>query len=78
MVELILETGRTHQIRVHLSHSGHPVVGDHLYGGENPLLIERQALHAFYLGFNHPVTGERLEFNAPIPEDISKLIEKIS
>jgi len=78
MVELILETGRTHQIRVHLSHSGHPVVGDHLYGGENPLLIERQALHAFYLGFYHPVTGERMEFSAPIPEDILKLIEKIS
>ncbi len=78
MVELDLKTGRTHQIRVHLSHYGHPVIGDHLYGGENPLLIERQALHAFYLSFYHPVTGEFMEFTAPVPQDITDLINKIT
>ncbi|SCJ82912.1 Ribosomal large subunit pseudouridine synthase D [uncultured Eubacterium sp.] len=77
MVELLLETGRTHQIRVHMSHIGHPLVGDYLYGGENPWLIERQALHAFKLSFNHPLTGERLEIEAPLPADIQEVIKKI-
>lgn len=77
MVELLLETGRTHQIRVHMSHIGHPLVGDYLYGGENPWLIERQALHAFKLSFNHPLTGDRLEIEAPLPADIQEVIEKI-
>ena len=78
LIELLLETGRTHQIRVHMSHIGHPVIGDNLYGGENVLLIERQALHARYLSFNHPVTGKPMEVEAPLPEDIEKLIKKIS
>ena len=77
MVELLLETGRTHQIRVHMSHIGHPLVGDYLYGGDNPWLIERQALHAYRLSFNHPVTGQRLHIEAPLPDDIKKVIEKI-
>lgn len=78
MVELLLETGRTHQIRVHMSHLGHPVVGDHLYGGEAPWLIERQALHARYLSFYHPITGNFMEVEAPLPDDILKLICKIT
>lgn len=76
-VELLLETGRTHQIRVHMSHIGYPVVGDHLYGGENPWLIERQALHARFLSFYHPMTGEFMEVEAPLPDDMVKVIEKI-
>lgn len=78
MVELLLETGRTHQIRVHMSHIGHPLVGDFLYGGENPTLIDRQALHSYKLAINHPVTGERLVLEAPLPDDFIKVIEKIS
>lgn len=60
LVELKLETGRTHQIRVHMSHIGHPLIGDHLYGGYNPALLDRQALHAYKLCFRHPVSGEPL------------------
>ncbi len=77
LVELLLETGRTHQIRVHMAEIGHPVVGDILYGEDSPLLIERQALHAKYLRFQHPVTGEILEPEAPLPKDMLDLIEKI-
>jgi 23S rRNA pseudouridine1911/1915/1917 synthase len=77
MVELRLETGRTHQIRVHMSHIGHPVVGDYLYGGDNPWLIERQALHAYKLRFHHPGTGEITEVTAPLPDDIKKVIETV-
>lgn len=77
LVELLLETGRTHQIRVHMSHIGHPVVGDVLYGEAEVWLIERQALHAKYLSFTHPVSGEAMEVAAPLPQDILKLIEKI-
>ncbi|MDD4377303.1 MAG: RluA family pseudouridine synthase [Eubacteriales bacterium] len=78
LVELLLETGRTHQIRVHMSHIGHPVVGDHLYGGENPWLIERQALHAYSLSFDHPVTRQRITTTADLPLDIKKTIELVS
>ncbi len=78
LVELLLETGRTHQIRVHMSHIGHPVVGDHLYGGENPWLIERQALHAYSLSFDHPVTRQRITTTADLPLDIKKAIELVS
>lgn len=78
MVELCLETGRTHQIRVHMSHIGHPLIGDHLYGGYNPALLDRQALHAYKLSFRHPVSGKPLTVEAPLPDDIRKLIEKIS
>lgn len=77
MVELVLETGRTHQIRVHMSHIGHPIVGDVLYGEASVWLIDRQALHARYLSFRHPVTGRFLELEAPLPDDMLALLEKI-
>lgn len=77
LVELLLETGRTHQIRVHMSHIGHPVLGDWLYGGSNVLLMERQALHAAKLTFNHPMTKERLTFEAPLPEDMQIALSKL-
>lgn len=78
LVELLLETGRTHQIRVHMSHIGHPVLGDWLYEGLNVNLIERQALHAASLTFTHPMTKERVTFNAPLPDDIQSAIDKLS
>lgn len=77
LVELLLETGRTHQIRVHMSHIGHPLVGDELYGGNNPELLNRQALHAYKLSFHHPVSGEPITVKAPLPQDIKDVIEKI-
>lgn len=77
LVELDLETGRTHQIRVHLSHIGHPIVGDVLYGEAAVWLIERQALHARFLSFRHPVTGRFMELEAPLPGDMLALLEKI-
>jgi 23S rRNA pseudouridine1911/1915/1917 synthase len=81
VLALDLETGRTHQIRVHLAHIGHPVMGDQTYGGrrerrrtaaETPR-AERQMLHAWRLGFQHPATGRWVEFVAPIPEDFLRL-----
>ncbi len=77
LVELLLETGRTHQIRVHMSHIGHPVLGDWLYGGDNILLIERQALHAAKLSFTHPMTKKELHLEAPIPDDMKQALEKL-
>lgn len=74
MVELTLQTGRTHQIRVHLSSIGHPIVGDFLYDGEAPDLIARQALHAYHLELRHPMSGEQLIIDAPYPEDIERAI----
>ncbi|RYY87454.1 MAG: RluA family pseudouridine synthase [Comamonadaceae bacterium] len=65
-----LETGRTHQIRVHLAHIGHPIAGDALYGGAPVGGLQRQALHAFRLAFAHPVTGAPLAFHAPLPADL--------
>jgi 23S rRNA pseudouridine1911/1915/1917 synthase len=81
VLALDLETGRTHQIRVHLSHIGHPVIGDQVYGGrrerrrapsEEPR-AERQMLHAWRLGFHHPTTGAWVEFTAPLAEDFLRL-----
>lgn len=77
MVELKLETGRTHQIRVHMSHIGFPLVGDDLYGGINPDLLNRQALHAYKLAFHHPVSREMLHIEAPLPNDMAQLIDKL-
>ena len=74
LVELELETGRTHQIRVHMAHVGCPLTGDFLYGVENRTLIARPALHSARLELAHPITGGRLAFSAPLPEDMQKLI----
>ena len=81
VLRLELHTGRTHQIRVHLAHIGHPVVGDQIYGGRRerrPAAPDapragRQMLHAWQLGFHHPRTDAWLEFTAPIPEDFLRL-----
>ena len=78
LVELLLETGRTHQIRVHMSHIGHPVAGDTLYGEEDLELISRQALHAAGLSLIHPITKEPVEFTAPLPDDMEAAIKKLS
>ena len=72
LIELQLETGRTHQIRVHMAHLGHPLLGDDLYGG-NMDFIQRQALHAFRLSFKHPMTGENLSITAPPPADFLRI-----
>ena len=76
LVELELETGRTHQIRVHMAHFGCPLTGDFLYGTENRALIARPALHSARLELAHPITGERLRFSAPLPADMAALIPK--
>ncbi|MBD7910620.1 MULTISPECIES: RluA family pseudouridine synthase [Clostridium] len=79
LVECFLETGRTHQIRVHLNHLGHPIYGDSLYGygEEEKELIGRQALHAYGLDFKSPRTKETLSLRAELPEDMKNLIERI-
>lgn len=74
LVELELETGRTHQIRVHMAHIGCPLTGDFLYGTENRALISRPALHSARLELLHPITGERLSFTAPLPADMAAMI----
>ncbi len=91
LLDVGLETGRTHQIRVHLSHIGHPIVGDRVYGGRRQLRaglseaqrqaisnFPRQALHAYELGFVHPTTGEDIAVTTPIPEDMQQLIALLS
>lgn len=77
-LELRLETGRTHQIRVHLAAIGHPVLGDDLYGGPSAPCISRPALHAHTLGFDHPESGQPLRFEAEPPEDFSALYRLLS
>lgn len=72
-VSLKLETGRTHQIRVHMSYLGHPLLGDDLYGGSRSL-INRQALHSTELSFTHPITKENMHFKIPLPEDMKSLL----
>lgn len=72
-IECILKTGRTHQIRVHTSYIGHPILGDDLYGKKSEI-INRQALHAYKINFIHPITKEILKLEAPIPKDIEELI----
>ena len=73
LLALQLETGRTHQIRIHLKHLGYPLVGDYLYNPDMEF-INRQALHAYHLRFSHPVTGEKMEFTAPLPEDMKVIL----
>jgi 23S rRNA pseudouridine1911/1915/1917 synthase len=77
VVQCRLDTGRTHQIRVHLSAIGHPVVGDDRYGAEHVGLIARPALHARRLSFEHPATGETMSFESPLPADLSALLERL-
>lgn len=77
VLEVKLETGRTHQIRVHMNYIGHGIIGDELYGYVDESLINRQALHAYSLEFNQPRIKENLSFIAEIPDDMKKLIEKL-
>ena len=77
VLEIKLETGRTHQIRVHMNYLGHGIIGDELYGYVNEELINRQALHAYKLEFEQPRTKEILRFEAKLPNDIKNLIEKL-
>ena len=74
LLRLTLDTGRTHQIRVHLAHLGYPLIGDDLYGGKH-ILFSRQALHACQMEIKHPLTGELLTVKAPLPSDFQKLLE---
>ena len=77
LLECDLETGRTHQIRVHLAEIGHPIEGDPAYAGRGARLIERQALHAWKLAFVHPRTGAALRFESPLPADFRALLERL-
>jgi 23S rRNA pseudouridine1911/1915/1917 synthase len=85
LVGCTLETGRTHQVRVHMTHIGHPLIGDSTYSnrqksyriGPNQSIFARQALHAARLGFIHPVTGEKLQFASNLPEDIQELLSEL-
>jgi 23S rRNA pseudouridine1911/1915/1917 synthase len=78
LLDLVLETGRTHQIRVHLAAIDHPVVGDEKYGGARTSLpLSRPFLHAARLGFVHPVQGERLAFSSPLPDDLSAVLDSL-
>ena len=87
LVECVLETGRTHQIRVHMKHIGHILFNDERYGGHEILkgthfvnncfdICPRQALHAMTLGFVHPVTGEEMYFTSELPDDMNRLLDK--
>jgi len=82
LLEIDLETGRTHQIRVHMAAIRHPCVGDLMYGADPTLAerlgVRRQWLHAVKLGFEHPTTGERVEFEAPYPEDLVRSLERVA
>ena len=75
LLEVVLETGRTHQIRVHFSFLGHPLMGDGVYGRSSPLL-DRQFLHANRLGFRHPATGEPVEFRSELPPELSSALDR--
>ncbi|MWC27417.1 RluA family pseudouridine synthase [Paenibacillus sp. MMS18-CY102] len=77
LLELQLETGRTHQIRVHMKYIGHPMAGDPMYGRSKTVALNGQALHAAILGFKHPRTNEYLEFEAPIPEDMENVLHSL-
>ena len=76
LLEVTLETGRTHQIRVHLEAIELPVSGDPVYGVAGDLGLERQFLHAAGLAFDHPFTGERVEVDSPLPDDLAAALER--
>ena len=77
-IEARLETGRTHQIRVHFNHINHPIVGDQLYSsGKNEFGLKRQFLHSAKIEFSHPITGEVMEFNSGLPEDLEEILVKL-
>jgi 23S rRNA pseudouridine1911/1915/1917 synthase len=82
LLECKLFTGRTHQIRVHLDYIGHPCVGDATYGSQNrpkaQLALTRQFLHSWHLDFEHPLSGERLSFIDPLPQDLSEALASIA
>ncbi len=75
LLKVVLDTGRTHQIRVHMAAIGHPVTGDRAYGGTVRFGLERQFLHAARLSFVHPVTGELVDVESPLPEDLARALE---
>jgi len=76
-VEAYPRTGRTHQIRVHLAYSGHPIVGDDLYGRKSKRMAARPLLHAYKIGFIHPITKESILIEAPVPEDMLEFIASL-
>jgi 23S rRNA pseudouridine1911/1915/1917 synthase len=76
LLKVMLETGRTHQIRVHCQHIYHPIIGDQIYGAQmSGIKLERQFLHAHALGFNHPRTGEAMHFTSPLPADLQRVLD---
>lgn len=77
LVDVELKTGRTHQIRVHLSSIGHPVVGDLVYGRKNEFKINTQMLHAYHIGFIHPVTMQKVEFNGVLPREFEEILRSM-
>ena len=78
-IEARLETGRTHQIRVHMAYIKHPLLGDQVYGPKRgPINVTSQVLHAKTLGFDHPLTGERMEFDSPLPDEFQGVLKKLS
>jgi 23S rRNA pseudouridine1911/1915/1917 synthase len=78
LLRVRLETGRTHQIRVHLAAIGHPVAGDPEYGTAGRFGLERQFLHATRLAFDHPATGERIELESPLPPDLAAVLARLA
>ena len=75
LVSLRLETGRTHQIRIHMKYLGYPLIGDYLYNPDMEYMT-RQALHSHHMEFTHPITGEHMSFTAPLPEDMARVIQE--
>ena len=78
LLDLTLETGRTHQIRVHCQHMRHPIIGDPVYGANmSTIHLKRQFLHAHTLGFVHPRTGQPVSFTSPLPHDLQRVLDHI-
>ena len=78
LLDIKIDTGRTHQIRVHMAEIGYPIVGDYVYSnGKNPFGVEGQMLHAKFLEFKHPITGKEMKLEAPLPEYFEEVLEKL-